>query len=209
MTTITLTHALVEIKKLDQQIQRASMQAFVGFTTGEGVWEKPSDRKYTDKNQAASAYKSALDSVQDLITRRTAIKGAIVKANAVTLVKVADVEMTIAEAIERKNSISFKQFLLDSLRRQQAEAVNSVTRLEAQMQTEITKSRNELAAAGKSDEAKLEQSSADIKKKALPVLNDPNGIQAVIEALEKEIEDFVSNVDVVLSVANATTTIEV
>lgn len=210
MTKITLTKALVELKKLDQQIARGTSVEFIGYTTGTGVWEKTSNRAYSDKDVAAKAYKSAFDSVQGLIEKRTKLKSALVKANAVTQVQIGDLEsMTIAEAIERKNSITLKRTLLSSLRQQHANAVVKVTHLDTSMQNEVSSSRQQLASQGKADDAKLKQVSDDIASKTKAVLNDPNKLQDVIEELEKEIEDFLSNVDVALSVANATTEIDV
>jgi hypothetical protein len=40
-------------------------------------------------------------------------------------------------------------------------------------------------------------------------LQDPIGIEKTIEKLEKRIDDFISNVDFVLSTSNAITTIEI
>lgn len=207
--TMTLTQALVELKKLDSQIKRASAQQFIGYATGTGIWEKTSDRRFSDKDQASKAYTAALEQVQSYITRRTAIKSAVVKANAVTTVKIGEAEMTIAEAIERKNSIGIQQELLKALIKQHADAVNVITRLDHQLNTEVSQLRETLSSTGKLDETKLKQGADDIMSKQKAVLIDPNDLSARIDKMTNEIEDFLSNVDVALSVANATTHIEV
>ena len=51
---------------------------------------------------------SKLQSANDLINYRRALKSAVLQSNAVTKVTVADKEMTVAEAIEYKNSISLE-----------------------------------------------------------------------------------------------------
>lgn len=209
MAKMTLTQALVELKKLDSQIKRSTSQQFIGYVTGSGIWEKTSDRRHADKAQAEKAYQAALDQVQSLITRRTTIKSAVVQANATTKVKVGDVEMTIAEAIERKNSISIQQSLLGTLIKQHAEVVNTVTRLDHQTNTEISQLRETLSSTGKLDDTKLKQGSEDIMTKQKASLVDPNKLSELIDKLTAEIEDFLSNVDVALSVANATTEIDV
>ncbi len=206
---MTLTQALVELKKLDTQIKRSTAQQFIGYVTGSGIWEKPSDRRYTDKDQAGKAYKAALDQVNSYIDRRAKIKSAVVHANAVTTVKIGEVSMTIAEAIERKNSISIQQELLKTLTKQHADVVNKVTNADHQMNAEISQLRETMTNTGKLDDNKLKQGSEDIMNKQKTVLVDPNNLAVLIEKLTSEIEDFQSNVDVALSVANATTEIDV
>lgn len=209
MAKMTLTQALVELKKLDSQIKRSTAQQFIGYVVGSGMWEKTSDRRYSDKDQAAKAYTAALDQVQSFITRRTAIKSAVVQANAVTKVKIGTVEMTIAEAIERKNSITIQKDLLKTLTKQHADVVNIITRLDVDTNNAVSQLRETLSSTGKLDDTKLKQGSEDIMAKQKAVLVDPNDLAKLVEKLTSEIEDFESNVDVALSVANATTEIDV
>lgn len=209
MAKMTLTQALVELKKLDSQIKRSTGQQFIGYAVGSGMWEKTSDRRYSDKDQAAKAYTAALNQVQSFIARRAAIKSAVVQANAVTKVTIGSVEMTIAEAIERKNSINIQKELLKTLSKQHAEVANTITRLDVDMNNAVSQLRETLSSTGKLDDQKLKQGSEDIMSKQKAVMIDPNDLSKLVEKLTSEIEDFESNVDVALSVANATTTIDV
>lgn len=209
MAKMTLTQALVELKKLDSQIKRSTAQQFIGYAVGSGMWEKTSDRRYSDKDQAAKAYTAALNQVQSFIARRAAIKSAVVQANAVTKVTIGSVEMTIAEAIERKNSINIQKELLKTLSKQHAEVANTITRLDVDMNNAVSQLRETLSSTGKLDDQKLKQGSEDIMSKQKAVMIDPNDLSKLVEKLTSEIEDFESNVDVALSVANATTTIDV
>ena len=70
-----------------------------------------------------SRAKADYQSIEALIKRRNAIKSAIVVSNATTKIEVAGVKMTVAEAIERKTSISYDIQLLDKLKEVYADLV--------------------------------------------------------------------------------------
>ena len=103
MRKISITEALNELKLYDSKILKAITNAkLVGaakkFSDKVGVFKK---EDFEDRAKAS------YQSVTDLIANRNALKSAIVKSNAITEVTVNGKTMTVAEAIERKNSIDY------------------------------------------------------------------------------------------------------
>ncbi|QHZ60060.1 hypothetical protein PJKIFABJ_00124 [Pseudomonas phage PE09] len=203
MTQISVTRALAEVKALNDRIEKATRQAtFISVTVGGKV---PNG---ADLQQTTNTIKANLQSVQDLIARRQAVKGAIVRSNAVTEVTINGVKMTVAEAIERKGSIDKERTLLAVLQQQLnqnrvAVERNNVTmnqKLDLMIQTAVGKER-------KATEEELEAISRPYTASNITAPLDPNGIEAVIAKLEAEINGFVFEVDFVLSEANAKTLI--
>lgn len=203
MTQISVTRALAEVKALNDRIEKATRQAtFISVTVGGKV---PNG---ADLQQTTNTIKANLQSVTDLIARRQAVKGAIVRSNAVTEVTINGVKMTVAEAIERKGSIDKERTLLAVLQQQLnqnrvAVERNNVTmnqKLDLMIQTAVGKER-------KATEEELEAISRPYTASNITAPLDPNGIEAVIAKLEAEINGFVFEVDFVLSEANAKTLI--
>ncbi|QNO00242.1 hypothetical protein QGX21_gp123 [Pseudomonas phage phiPsa315] len=204
MTQISVTRALAEVKALNDRIEKATRQAtFISITVG-GKVPNGSDLQATTNTIRAN-----LQSVQDLIARRQAVKGAVVRSNAVTEVTINGVTMTVAEAIERKGSIDKERALLAVLQQQLnqnrvAVERNNVTmnqKLDMMIQTAVGKER-------KATEEELEAISKPYTASNITAPLDPNGLEAVIAKLEAEINGFVFEVDFVLSEANAKTLIE-
>lgn len=105
---ISITEALTELKLYDQKINKVLCSAdFIGCK------KKSSDRVNSFKleNFEANA-KASYQSVSDLIENRARLKSAIVQSNAATMVEIAGKKYTVAEAIERKNSIEYDKMLL-------------------------------------------------------------------------------------------------
>ena len=204
MTQISITRALAQVKSLNDRIARGSNANFittlVGGKHGTGVSEQ----------EAAGIMTSNLQSVQDLIAQRTALKSAIVKSNAASTVSINDVTMTVAEAIERKGSIQLEQILLQNLRQQLAAATQQVERTNVQvnqrldqlLQTTVGKDR-------KVDEAEVAGIRDPFLKANEAKLLDSNKLQSVIDKLQASIEGFLLEVDYALSEVNATTKIAV
>lgn len=211
MTTekMTIHRGLSELKVLDDRIITA---------IGNGVYCLPNKHSNDKlKGVAVEVYKTVMqgtyDKAVDLIKRREAIKRAVVLSNATTKVTIADVEYTVAEAIEMKNhGMDFKQMLLDQMRRQYREA-------QAKILTENGKTLEERAekyivGLFGSGEKKTATDEIEKAKKAFIAANeyelvDPIGILKKIEALEEEISSFKAEIDAALSTSNAITEIEV
>lgn len=202
MTQISVTRALAQVKSLTDRIQRGTSAQFIGVSVGGKISGKASIQ------EAEQILTSNLQSVQDLIAQRSALKSAIVRSNAVTTVQIAGKTLTVAEAIERKSSIILEQALLQQIKNQQSQAVASVER----HNVEVRKNVDALLAQSYGRDMKI--SEADSQAVAGPyedrhkaALVDANKLDVVIAKLQEEIDGFLLEVDFALSEVNAKTLI--
>lgn len=205
-TEMTVARALAELKLLDSKIQRTINGAtFIGAEVGKKV-----SAGFKSVDEIANRAKSDYQSSQDLIKRRNVIKSAIVVSNAQTKVNVAGVEMSVAEAIERKTSIEYDKTLLNKMKRVYAEYVQAVDRTNEDMKERLDKHLETLfgkegKASAQANEDIVKAFKADNEAK----LVDPLDLKDKIDKLEAEIENFEAEVDFTLSEVNVLTRITV
>ena len=211
MTTETMTihKALAELKTIDARIHSA-IEASVPC-----VANKHSNVKIggiTVSDFINTVMKPSVDKVEDLITRRNAIKRAVVLSNARTMVCVNGVEYTVAEAIDMKNHGMELQH----------EFYNTLHTRYGYAMLEINKNSGEILST-RADKYIIDmygtkdKVDADTVKKARDQfiesntyeLIDPCKIISMMDEMEKQYDAFMSEVDSQLSVSNALTTIEV
>lgn len=204
--TMSIQRGLSELKLLDKRIKNAMVGAkLVAVRIG----EKPVTG-YKDDEEFQTLASSKLDSIVDLIKRRDAIKGAIVVANATTQVKVGSETMTIATAIERKDSIAYLVDLLNLLRSQYASMLSDFQRKDDSFKANLDKHLETLY--GKEGKAKgLENREAlkpfmDLNE---PHFVDPLNLKKVIDELQEQITTFEAECDLCLSEINVKTEITV
>jgi hypothetical protein len=209
MATIIVAQALKDLKTLDSKIKRAVNE---GMFVGVQVGNKPINDHIAIDTFNKNA-QSSFQSVSDLISYRDKLKAAIVQSNATTKLTVAGVEMLRCDAIEKKESIQYKKDFLTKLRQQYAHAVQ---RVQAENMNAQAKAEKQIETTyGKADQRKSDDAQAIMAQmKAFMDYNgaklvDPLQIKEVIDNMTQEIEDFEADVDVALSISNATTTIEV
>lgn len=200
---ITITRALVELKTLDDRINKASNFEFVRVSY-------PERSETLNAEDFKSNCQRTFQSITDLIKYRASLKGAIVRSNAETKVNIAGTEYTIAEAIERKNSIKYEKTFINSLKNQLRTAVhqrdnhnsNAETRLERMLTAELGKDK-------RTDPEIIKTLTEGYRKANLATLVDPLQLSTVIEKIEEAISSFEAEVDVCLSEANSRTLISV
>lgn len=210
MTTgkMTVHKALAELKTMDARITKAIEDCtFV-------IANKHSNSRIKGKPVTAfcDEAKSGYQSVNDLIRRRDAIKRAVVLSNAVAKVMINGTEYTVAEAIEMKNhGVLYRQQLLDKLTeddkraQREADAHNGKdleTRADAYIQELFGKAET------KNLTEEVKKARADFIETQTYELVDPLDAHKEMARLEKEINDFMVEVDSALSVSNALTEIE-
>lgn len=208
MRKISITEALNELKLYDSKITKAITNARLV-----GAAKKSSDKVgVVAKEDFVERAKASYQSVTDLIANRNALKSAIVKSNAVTEVTINGKTMTVAEAIERKNSIDYDETLLAEMKRQYASATDIVAKENKKVDNKV----DELLATliGKDSSKDISKESQEAVEKPYRAKNeyefvDPIGLLDKIEVLESDIDGFKSEVDTRLSVANSITTIEI
>lgn len=198
MTEISITRALMELKTLDKRIQQAIQGAvFVSIT---GQLQKPSNESLA----AVSKYQS----ITDLLERRAVLKSKIVKSNANTNVKICGKEMSIAEAIEKKSTISHFKNLLTAMRKQYLDANTQVTNMNNRIRNDLD---NKISTGMQNTNTESKFDIADFSKKYIEIngisMYDPLKLASKIEELDSYITSFESEVDYVLSEKNSTTTV--
>lgn len=205
--SVTIHRALSELKIIDDRITRQLTELIP-------VGTKQKDKRvngYYEEVEFIESAKAGLQSVQDLIVRKNVLKNAIVNSNAVTQVKVGDVEMSVADAINFKSLIEYKKNLADTidsgLRSARATLEKNNAKVEEVVQTLLE------AALGK-DNVKTGTTDVDSIRDPFMEKNewsivDPLDAEKLVSKLRDEIDGFSSDVDAVLSESNAITLIEV
>ena len=188
--TMSVTRGLAELKRFDDRITRElTSNVFVGVTIGKGTLQKPMTGSGSVDQQTKNI-QGAFDTVQSLVEQRQKIKAAIVVSNAKTLVTLGGKEMTVAEAIELKKSVLYKQQFLHVLTQQFNQCTMQIKlqneKLENAIDTMVTQ------VMGASDKGKVDTTSYEAV--AVPQRNakeaallDPKNIAEKIKALTEEI----------------------
>ncbi|MNC06354.1 hypothetical protein D3C81_882550 [compost metagenome] len=210
---ITIQAALNEMKLLDKKIKKfVSDAAFVGVSIG----TKPV-QGYKTNEDYINRVKSNLQSVTDLIKRREEIKAAVVASNAVTKIRVGEVEMTLAAALERKGSkerrgsIDYEKDLLGKLVRDNNTANAMIEKENRNLEAEISQKADIMLGKDsiKADPSQIEEVRKLLLAQKEPKLIDPIGVQALIDKLSEQIEEFEAHIDAAISESNAVTKIEI
>jgi|LauGreDrversion4_2_1035121.scaffolds.fasta_scaffold400610_1 hypothetical protein len=199
---MSVTQALAEIK-----LMRSRMENALDGTTFIKLKKK---RDLVDATRFGKEATGAFQSYIDLLKRYTALKSAVVHSNAITLVQIAAVQYTVAEAVERKRTLNFDKDLLSQLQTQydkvqseyNSHMVSEQARVERLLTTELSKdNKTNVEVINQLTETFLSQNRAEIL--------DPLQLSERIAAIKKDIEDFETQVDWVLSESNGRTLIQI
>lgn len=208
-TRMSVTRALAELKRLDDRIAKATSEGvFVTVSIGLNSKKKVLGSSGTVE-QAASDIQSNYDRINELFKQRSKIKGKLVQSNAVTKLTLGAVEMTVAEAIELKRSISSKKAFVHVLRQQLTNANGLVARENAKLDAAI---ESNLATIYGNDKGKVEASMFDAiakpqREQKEANLLDPVKLAEKIKSLDEEISLVDTELDFTLSEVNAKTEI--
>ncbi len=202
--SISITRGLAELKLLENKINKAiESDSFIILRKGD---ESP--KGFKSVSEFETFVKAKQQKILDLKTRFRTIKSKIILSNAITKVKINDVEMTVAEAIEYKNSIKFDKNHFQIIRSQYNNVYNDLESKNENVQyrldqlIEINLGKDSKA---KSDE--YESIAKPFMKRNEWKITDPIDIKSVCEKLQKQIDTFELEVDFVLSESNAKTEI--
>ena len=209
---MSITRALVELKNLDNKIKQAIQGVhFIGVTTGKDNNKKVFIPSGNDVASAQQLIQGNFDKATQLIANRQKIKAAVVKSNAVTEVKLAGKLLTVAEAIETKTSLPYKELLLTTLVQQANSANAHVTNINNKMNEDIDKALQVVYGneKGKVQSEMYEQVAEPQRKQKEGAILDPAKIDLKIKSLQEEIQTIKSELDFVLAESNAKTEIEV
>lgn len=208
---MSVTRALVELKRMNDRINQAITSGkFVAVTTGRGDKKKLPNVSMT-LTEARQVIQGSFDKVESLIRNREVLKSAVVLSNAKTMVTVMGKTMSVAEAIELKSTVDFRNAYLNTMRNQLHHAKTSVDNENAKLNQAIDALIN---TAYGSEKTKIDQGTYDAianpqKDQKEAEIFDPLNIEKKIEKLMEEISNLGSELDFTLSESNAKTEIEV
>lgn len=204
---MTLARALAEIKLLNSKIEKnIGRLQLVATKTGKKDIVNGSNEKVVDFNENA---KSNYQSTLDLIKRRNFIKSKLTQANAITTISIGQDSYTIAEAIDRKNSIQIEKTLLDKMKSNLNLQIKNMNTANDKMEADINRMVETKMGAEKSKAEDVANLKRIFRESDTTTLVDPLDLKVKIEDLEKSIENFELNIDFTLSEANAINYIEI
>ncbi|VEP18348.1 conserved hypothetical protein [Hyella patelloides LEGE 07179] len=209
MTQMTVTDALAELTLLEKRINSARTDlGNNNLITFVEIGQVPTGFK--SREEYNSKARAALQRVDALIARRRTIKRAIVLSNATTMVSVANEEMTVAEAIEMKNFIAYYEEVLNTMDSSYRTTLSKYQQAQAKVKERLDKLAIEVLGRNANTASDRYQSLADgfIAREGVELL-DPVNLSEENERRQNFIEEFKSTCDRVLSISNATTTIEI
>ncbi len=202
MSELTVTRALAELKHLSNVIKKQT--ALVNFTT----LVTKANRHQIAPEQFSKTCKADFQSLNDLLKRHDTLKSAIIASNATTRVNIGADNLTVAEVIERRQSLPIKKTLLDRMRAQrdtvqrQFEANN--TQMEAELQRLL-----ETQFGNSSKTPEIEGISKQFRDSRRAEVLDPLSIDAEIAKLSEYIDNYDKEANLVLSESNAVTKIHI
>lgn len=202
---ISVARALKELKTINARIQNKIYET--SFIAGVKKSSKKVNNVLT-REEFEKDVKSSYDSITALIERRKQLKSAIVKSNAETKVLIGNIEYTVADAIERKQSIELDKMLLNLMQKQYNNVVANVQKnndlVEEKLNNLIAQSLS--SGVDKKDTAMSGFAEAYRNDNQFEVV-DPLVLKTKIDALREYIENFDSECDSTLSESNAVTKI--
>lgn len=208
---MSITQGLAELKLLDKRIVKLvgisdSRYTSEGFACIDLMTKtKPVDMERF-KKEALANYQS----LNDLMKRRDTIKRAIILANATTQVKIGSWSGTVAEAIEQKSSIKYKETLIKSMKRQVEEVMSRFRTETSELQGRLDRLlSSEMGKDVKTNPETVDALSRSFTENNKIAIVDPLDTSKLIATLEEEVEGFATNVDWVLSEINGKTMITV
>ncbi len=199
---ISVTRALVELKTLGKRIDKltSELDLLCVSCKGEG----------RDLEAWASKAKTNYQKVSDLIKRRDVIKSQVLKSNSETTVSLGSRTYTVAEVIDLKQSLPFKQNVLEKMRSQRSSTKSHLELQQAAVRQKLDRLLEiEFGKDTKSNVGNVATISDSYLAANRVELKDPIGIDKEIQKLEEEIEYIDKEADLVLSEINAVTHITV
>ena len=208
MEKMSITRALVEKKRLGERIQR-EVSTFNPMVVLDPHMEAPAGYKSID--DYSKAVVAANDSIRDLCARRCRIVSEIAKSNATTTVEICGERMTVAQAIEKKNF--YTQTMRGILSRLQTTYGSATSQFERISAVEKQKADQEFEKFISRDK-QIKEDEKDVMRRAIESrhrvqLLDPIGLRETLEKKEAEINEFLTNVDIILTESNSKTEIEI
>lgn len=203
--TMTVHEGLAKIKLYESRINK-SIKTLEVMNIKKASLNKTVDGH--DVDNFTKKVKADYQSILDLIEERNKIKRAITLSNAMTKVNIGGVEYTVAEAIDMKYAIEFKNNLLDRVQLKVLSFTTERLKKNDKVHKESIEMASQLLGGEKTNKDVIEKAE-EFEARQTFELVDPLNATKVIEELDKFIDEFNSNVDFELSKSNALTVIEI
>ncbi|MGI9541920.1 MAG: hypothetical protein ACR2MX_01600 [Cyclobacteriaceae bacterium] len=202
---ISINRALSELKLLNKKISDKTKS----LNVASAVTSK--EVKEDAKEMFLKTIEGNIQRIRDFIDRRQRIKSAIVLSNALTKVVVAGKEMTVADAIERKQSIQLDKDLSKRMREDYFSCKNATDIHNEKASAKADKQAEAALGAATEGDKGIQYKSIydayyDTNKAELISIDN---IEAMIETDQERIDEFESEVDFILSESNTKTMINV
>lgn len=203
---ITLTEALATLKVL-----RAKQDNLVRTGTFVGVSARDKVGSQT-KEVASAQFQSEFDRLKAFSAKIQEIGAKLYEANSKTTVVIAGKTYTLAEAIYRKSHASEEaeriRILKTALQRAEATAAKAKETVEKRADQQV-----ETLLAGRSKDTSVADLAVEMRTKLVAdekiEIVDPNRLADYLLAAEEDLVSFSTEVDVAISLVNATTKITV
>ncbi len=207
--TMTITKALSELKILNKRI-RDEITSATFCDANKRVMRM---LKGKSLNDAKAEMQGNYDKITNLINRNNAIKKAVTKANASTTITVGGDQLSIAEAIYMKNEgIDNLKTLLTTMSIQYTRAQDLIQRGNGDNLTRACEDYIVKLFGSGENKNSIEGIEAErakyIEDNTIDLIEGVDTAKA-IETLKNKIDTFEAEVDAAITVANATTTIEI
>ena len=199
--TMTMHQLLAELKRYDDRINKAMHKSVIGVCIPGSTKTDVIDEKKTE-------YTANMASIEHLISNLNVLEATRIQSNATTMVTVGSQTYTVAEAIKRKHLIAYEKNFLSVLRMAFASATKQVEDNNIRVENDADKIFHDMV-TGESVNPAADSIRGNYIESHKSVLVDPCELAKKIDALEKSIEEFETNVDAALSVSNATTSVVV
>jgi len=202
---MNVQRALIKLKTTRKKIDKLIDKKYVSYVVGTSkVLGYNSNDDF--KNEAKTNYQA----MADLKNYYIALKTAIVLSNATTIVKIAGKEMTVAEAIERKNDLENEKRTIFKLKNEYYSILSTIESINVNNQKlaeEMTKT-----IAGK--DSKISEDDIKKLKKVIEDFKQPSIIEGFdtrkeIDKVEEELALFEQEVDIILTESNVRTIITI
>lgn len=204
--SISITRALAELKLVEKRITtKIDTGCFLSAVSKK-------NRHLVNQDTFTATAKADYQSIVDLINRRNKIKSAIISSNSSTMVKINGETLSVADVIERRNSLHLTKRFLDKLKvnREQTmrnvELNNQAVEPELQKLLEIHFGKNSNTKVNNDD---IENISKTFRENNRTSFVDPIGVDGKIKELEERVDNFDREANFLLSESNATTNITV
>lgn len=210
MTTnkIIVQRALDELSTLSNRINSLIAEGrFIDLVKGKR--SVPLIKRFKDEESLKKFLKSNKDKVDSLIERQLMLHTKIAESNAITKFTVDGVEMTVAEALNRKRLASQKMDYLTNMRQQLVNCERKIMINENEIQATIEQRLAvRFGSDVKPDKDDQENISKEVRADLALSLTDPNNIGRDIDEEIDKLETFIGAVDSEMVICNSRTEIE-